>query len=137
MVEARVVWQEGLRFEAVAPSGHRLLIDSPQGENAGPSPMGLLLIALAGCTGMDVISILQKQRQPVRGLEVVVRAERADEHPKVYTSFEVIYRVRGEGVDRRAVERAVALSEEKYCSVGAMLRQSAPIRSTIEIVEDS
>lgn len=137
MVEARVIWQEGLRFEAIAPNGHRLLIDSPQGDNAGPSPMGLVLIALAGCTGMDVISILQKQRQPVRGLEVVVRAERAEQHPKVYTSFDVIYRVRGEGIDRRAVERAVALSEEKYCSVGAMLRQAAPIRSTIEIVEDA
>ncbi|MGC8874646.1 MAG: OsmC family protein, partial [Chloroflexia bacterium] len=91
MVEARVIWQEGLRFEAVAPTGHRWIIDSPQGENAGPSPMGLLLVALAGCTAMDVISILQKQRQPVRGFEVVVRAERAEQHPKVYTSFDVIY----------------------------------------------
>jgi putative redox protein len=99
--------------------------------------MELVLVALAGCTAMDVISILQKQRQPVRGLEVLVRAERAEQHPKVYTSFEVTYRVQGEGIDRRAVERAVALSEEKYCSVGAMLQQSAPIRSSIEIIESA
>ena len=131
MPEARVVWQEGLRFEAHAPSGHTLTIDSPQATNAGPSPMGLVLIGLAGCTAMDVISILQKQRQPVSGLEVVVRAERAAEHPRVYTGYEVTYVVRGAGVDRGAVERAVALSEDKYCSVGAMLGRAAPISHAI------
>jgi putative redox protein len=135
MSEARVVWQEGLRFEAQAPSGHTLVIDSPQGANAGPSPMGLVLVALAGCTAMDVISILQKQRQPVKGFEVVVRAGRTAEHPKVYTHYEVTYIARGRGVDRKAVERAVALSEEKYCSVGAMLGKTAPIRHTIELEE--
>lgn len=135
MVEARVVWKEGLQFEAYAPTGHVLTLDSPQGKNAGPSPMGLILLALAGCTAMDVISILQKQRQPVSGLEVVVRAERAAEHPKVYTGYEVVYIVRGRSVDRGAVERAVALSEEKYCSVGAMLGKTAPIRHSIELEE--
>jgi len=133
MAEARVVWQEGLRFEAHVPSGHTLVLDSPLRANAGPSPMGLLLVALAGCTAMDVISILEKQRQPVKGLEVVVRAERTEEHPRVYTGYEVVYVVRGVGVDRKAVERAVSLSEEKYCSVGAMLRQAAPIRSSIQL----
>lgn len=135
MAEARVVWQEGLRFEAHAPSGHTLVIDSPQGTNAGPSPMGLVLVALAGCTAMDVISILEKQRQPVTGLEVVVRAERVTEHPKVYTGYDVAYIVHGQGIDRHAVERAVALSEDKYCSVGAMLGKAAPIRHTIELQE--
>lgn len=135
MPEARVVWKEGLQFEAHTPSGHTLILDSPLGTNAGPSPMGLVLVALAGCTAMDVISILQKQRQPVTGLEVVVRAERAAEHPKVYTGYEVSYIVHGAGVSRAAVERAVALSEEKYCSVGAMLGQSAPIRHTIQMDE--
>ncbi len=135
MVEARVIWKAGLQFEAHAPSGHTLIIDSPLGANAGPSPMGLVLVALAGCTAMDVVSILEKQRQPVTGLEVSVRAERAAEHPKVYTGYDVIYTVHGRGVDRRAVERAVALSEEKYCSVGAMLGQTAPIRHTIQLDE--
>jgi putative redox protein len=133
MVEARVVWQEGLRFEAHAPSGHTLVIDSPSGTSAGPSPMELVLIALAGCTAMDVISILQKQRQPATGLEVVVKADRAAEHPKVYTGYEVTYLVHGVGVDRAAVERAVALSAGKYCSVGAMLGRAAPIHNTIQM----
>lgn len=135
MPEARVVWQEGLRFEAHAPNGHTLITDSTGGTNAGPGPMGLVLVALAGCTAMDVISILQKQRQPVTGLEVVVTAERAPEHPRVYTGYELTYIVRGPGVDRQAVERAVSLSEERYCSVGAMLSQAAPIRHTIRLEE--
>ena len=135
MPEARVTWQEGLRFQAHAPGGHTLIIDSPSGDNAGPSPMGLVLVALAGCTAMDVISILQKQRQPVTGLEVAVTAERSPEHPKVYTAYELTYTVRGAGVARQSVERAVALSEEKYCSVGAMLGQAAPIRHTIRLEE--
>ncbi len=136
MAETRVVWKEGLQCEAYAPGGHTLLLDSPLGTNAGPSPMGLVLVALAGCTAMDVVSILQKQRQPFTGLEVVVRAERATEHPKVYTGYEVVYIVRGQGVDRRAVERAVELSENKYCSVGAMLAKAAPIRHSIQMDGD-
>lgn len=136
MREARVIWQEGLRCEAHTSQGHSLIIDSPLGTNAGPGPMELVLVALAGCTAMDVISILQKKRQPVTGLEVVVRAERAPEHPKVYTGYELTYVVRGNGVNRTAVERAVALSEDKYCSVGAMLKQAAPIHSSIVLEED-
>lgn len=130
MPEVRLVWQEGLRFEA-RTSGHTLTLDSSQGTDQGPSPMGLVLVALAGCTGMDVISILQKKRQPVTGLEVIVRAERAPNHPRIYTGYEVTYVVRGDGVDRKAVERAVTLSEEKYCSVTAMLQATAPIHSSI------
>ena len=135
MPEVRVAWQEGLRFEAEVPGGHRLVLDSPKGTNAGPSPMSLVLVALAGCTAMDVISILQKMRQPVTGMEVTVQAERAPEHPKVYTGYRVTYIVRGKGVERKAVERAVSLSENKYCSVGAMLGRSAPIESTIVLEE--
>jgi len=136
MPEARLVWQEGLQFEAHVVGGHTLLMDSPIGSNAGPGPMALVLAALGGCTAMDVISILHKKRQPVTAFEVVVRAERAEEHPKVYTGFEIVYIVQGEGVDRRAVERAVFLSEEKYCSVGVMLGKVAPIRSTIRLDSD-
>ncbi|MGC8958869.1 MAG: OsmC family protein [Chloroflexia bacterium] len=137
MVEARLIWQEGLQFEARTPSGHAFRLDSAhQGMGAGPSPMELVLVALGGCTGMDVISILQKQRQPVTGLEVVVQAERADEHPKVYTGYEVTYIVHGKGIDPKAVERAVNLSAEKYCSVGLMLEKAAPIRRSIRLVEE-
>lgn len=135
MPEVRLVWQDGLRFEAHTPSGHTITLDSPQGDNLGPGPMILVLVALGGCTAMDAISILQKKRQPVTGMEVVVRAEQVEEHPRVYSSYELTYIVRGQGVSRAAVERAVSLSEEKYCSVGAMLGQAAPIRSSI-VLED-
>jgi putative redox protein len=136
MPEVRIVWQEGLRFEAQVPGDHRLIIDSIKGTNTGPSPMALVLVALAGCTGMDVISILLKQRQPVTGLEVLVEAERAPKHPRVYTGYQVTYIIHGQGISRKAAERAVSLSEEKYCSVGVMLEQSAPIQSTVVLQED-
>jgi len=133
MPEARVVWQEGLRFEAHTQSGHKVIIDSSVGENSGPGPMELVLVALAGCTAMDVMYVMRKQRQPVTGLEVVIKAERAAEHPRVYTGYKLTYIVRGEGVDRKAVERAVNLSEGKYCSVGAMLGHAAPIEHEIRL----
>ncbi|MBN1483489.1 MAG: OsmC family protein [Chloroflexia bacterium] len=136
MPEVRLTWQEGLRFEAQIPHGHTMTIDSPTAGNAGPGPMSLVLVALAGCTAIDVISILQKQRQPVTSLEVVVQAERVEKHPRVYAGYEVTYIVCGSGVDRKAVERAVSLSEERYCSVSVMLRQSAPIHSSIVIEEE-
>jgi putative redox protein len=136
MAEVRILWQEGLRFESEVPGDHKLIIDSLKTTNTGPSPMSLVLLALAGCTGMDVISILQKQRQPVTGFEVIVQAERAPVHPRVYTGYQVTYIVHGQGVNRKAVERAVSLSEEKYCSVGVMLEQSAPIHSTIVLQEE-
>ncbi len=136
MVEVHLTWKEGFQFEARTPSGHLFLLDSAQGMGSGPTPMELVLVALGGCTGMDVISILQKQRQPVTGLEVVVQAERADEHPRVYTGYEVTYIIHGKGVDPRAAERAVRLSEEKYCSVGAMLGKAAPIRLSIRLVDE-
>jgi putative redox protein len=133
MREAHITWQGGLKFAVQAPGGHSMVIDSPAGTNEGPSPMDLVLVALAGCTGMDVVSILEKQRQPVTGVEVVVRAERAEEHPRVFTAYTVVYIVHGEGVDRKGVERAVELSETKYCSVGAMLGKAAPIHHTIQL----
>ena len=99
--------------------------------------MELVLVALGGCTGADVVSILAKKRQRVTGYEIEVRAlGRRDEHPRVYTAIEVVHRVRGRGVDARAVAHAIELSEEKYCSVSAMLRATATITSRYEVVED-
>jgi putative redox protein len=106
------------------------------GENDGFKPIELLLVGLAGCTAMDVISILQKKRQTVTGFEVKVHAERSTEHPRVFTDIEIKYVVRGRKVDRVAVERAVALSEEKYCAAQAMLRQAVPIRCSCEVLEE-
>lgn len=137
--EAAVVWRGGLQFEGIAPSGHRLILDSaPEvgGTDAGLRPMELVLLALAGCTAMDVISILRKKRQDVTGFEVRVRSERAQEHPKVYTHITLEYIVRGRNISPEAVARAITLSEEKYCSVHAMLRPSVPIEYGFRIEED-
>ncbi len=135
-VEAKVVWQEGMRFEGTASSGHTLTLDSSTehgGQNAGFRPMELLLIGLAGCTAMDVISILQKKRQNVTGLEVRVEGQRAESHPRAYTDIHVEYVVRGKDISPQAVERAIQLSEEKYCSAAATLKGAARITSSYRI----
>jgi putative redox protein len=136
--EATVVWKEGLHFEgnSAGQIAHMDATVEGGGQGLGASPMRLVLIALGGCTGMDVVSLLKKMRQDVTHFEVSVSSDRADEHPKVYTNFEVVYRVRGHNLQRDMVERAVALSEEKYCSVGGMLKKAAPITIRIEIEEE-
>jgi putative redox protein len=135
--EATVTWKEGLHFEAES-GGQIVQMDSghPGVQAQGMGPMRLVLVALGGCTAMDVISLLKKMRQDVTHFEIGLTTERAEEHPKVYTSFGLVYKVRGHNIQREMVERAVSLSEEKYCSVGAMLKQAAPIRYSIEIEED-
>jgi putative redox protein len=122
-----------------ANDGPAIVVDSsgaPFGTHSGLSPMELILVGLAGCTGMDVISILTKQRQPVTGFQVRVEGERADSHPKVYTKIHVEYVVYGEGVEEKAVARAVKLSEETYCSVMGMLHATVDITNSYRIVED-
>lgn len=134
--EAKVIWQGAMRFEGTASSGHILTLDSASehgGQNAGFRPMELLLIGLAGCTAMDVISILNKKRVNVTGFEVNVRGERAETHPRVYTKIHVEYVVRGPDIPSEAVERAIQLSEEKYCSASAMLGEVAEITSSYRI----
>jgi putative redox protein len=105
------------------------------GAGCGPQPLRFLLFGVAGCTAMDVISILRKKRQRVSGLEVEARGNRVDEHPKVYQAIEVIYRVKGKGIDPRAVERAIELSETRYCPAIAMVGKAAHIESRYEIEE--
>ena len=107
------------------------------GAGGGPQPLRLLLLGVAGCTAMDVTSILRKKRQRVSGLEVEARGSRVDEHPRVYDTIEVVYRVRGKGVDPKAVERAIELSEGRYCPAIAMVGEAADIRSRYEIEEAS
>lgn len=128
-----------MAFEGAAASGFTLPLDSnPEsgGENKGFRPMELLLVGLAGCTAMDVISILRKKRQDVTAFEVrVLNADRADDHPRVYTDIQLEYVVTGRGVEREAVERAVSLSEEKYCSAQAMLGKVAKITHQITVLE--
>jgi putative redox protein len=130
MVEAKVTWADGERFIATASSGHAVVVDAGSDKTAN-GPMELVLIGLCSCTAVDVVSILRKKREPFTGLEVRAEAERAADPPKVYEKIRLIYRVRGK-VSRKAVEDAVRLSEEKYCSVAAMLKKTAHISFEIE-----
>jgi putative redox protein len=127
-----------MRFDVESGSGHTLTLDvSPEGggEDTGPTPMELMLIGLAGCTGMDVISILRKQRQDVTGYEIFVRGTRAEQHPQVYTEITVEHVVTGRDLKPHFVERAVELSETTYCSVSAMLSKTAAITTTVRVLE--
>ena len=133
MVEARAIWTDKDRFLGDATSGHALVMDAGEPKYAS-TPIELVLIALCGCTATDVVSILRKKREALIGLEVVAHGERAEEHPKVYTRIKLVYRVRG-SVTHKAVEDAVRLSKEKYCSVSAMLEKTAKIEFEIEYVE--
>ena len=120
--------------------GFRMDLDAEEtvgGGGAGPQPHRLLLQALVGCTAMDVISILRKKRQQVSGLSVEVQGYRADQHPRVYTQIEVLYRVRGQNVDPQAVARAIELSATRYCPVIAMLGKVAEVRTRYEIEKES
>ncbi len=132
MTEARTTWIEKQRFDGVASSGHPIVIDGDKA--AGNSPMELVLIGLCGCTGYDVVSILEKKRESFTSFEVRAEAERASTPPSVYTEIKLIYRVGGK-VSHKAVEDAVRLSKEKYCSVSAMLQKAAKITTQIEYVE--
>lgn len=133
MVQASVKWTDKERFIGQASSGHAAVVDAGKDKTAS-SPMELVLIALCSCTASDVVSILAKKREPFTGLEVTAEAERADTFPKVYTKVNLVYRVTGK-VSRKAVEDAVRLSEEKYCSVAGMVNKTARISYSIEISE--
>lgn len=116
--------------------GFRIDLDAEKsvgGVGAGPQPPRLLLLALAGCTAMDVISILRKKRQQVSGLSVEVQGSRADQHPRVYTRIEVLYRVRGQNIDPQAVARAMELSATRYCPVIAMLGKVAEVTTSYQV----
>ena len=130
--EASAIWIDSVRFAAQSSSGHAIVVDGDK--KTANSPMELVLIGLCTCTGYDVATILRKKREPFDSLEVRAQAERAAEPPTVYTSIKLTYIVVGK-VSRKAVEDAVHLSEEKYCSVSAMLQKTAKITAEIELRE--
>lgn len=132
MQTARVKWTGKEQFLAVTPSGHAVPLDSDREANTAPGAMEMLLVALGACTATDVVIILGKKRQPLESLEVEVTGERAAEPPKVWTKLEIVYKLRG-ALDEKAVRDAIALSEEKYCSVSAMLKKTASVSTRIEI----
>lgn len=137
-MDAKVVWKQRMSFEGTSDSGFKVPLGTVAalgGDDDGFRPLELLAIGLAGCTAMDVISILNKKKQDVRDFEVKVHAERAEEHPKVFTHLTIEYVVSGKNIDRSAVERAVELSESKYCPAQAMFKQIVPIDLLITINE--
>ena len=137
-MECTVRWHEGMSFIAQTGSGHLVAMDgAPEagGHNWAPRPMEMLLVGAGGCTSFDVIMILQRGRQDIRDCEVIITAERAETDPKVFTRIRFHFTVKGRGLKRDAVERAIKLSAEKYCSASIMLGKTAEMVHDFEIVE--
>ena len=139
-MECTIHWvpDAGMAMMAVTGSGHTLVMDgAPEGggRNLAPRPMETLLAGAGGCTAYDVVLILKRGRQDVRGCQVKLSAERADSDPKVFTKIHMHFIVSGKGLNPSAVERAVALSHEKYCSASIMLGKTAAISTSVELVE--
>lgn len=138
MLEAKVKYVNGLQFVGEATSGHAIVMDadtSVGGRNTGVRPTELLLIGLGGCSGMDVVSILKKKREDVRGVEINIKGEKAESHPRKFTDIEIEFIVTGRDISEESVKKAVELSMEKYCSVKATLEGSAKISFSYRIVE--
>ena len=135
-MDVKVIWGDRLTFSGTADSGFTLPLGttpSVGGDDDGFRPMELIALGLAGCTAMDVISILRKKRQDVTAFEVRVHANQAEDHPRVFSNMHIEYVVTGREVDRAAVERAIELSETKYCPAQAMFRKVVSITSAYSI----
>lgn len=129
-------WKGGLAFESDI-NGHKLMMDAPEaagGTNTGPGPKKLMLVALSGCTGMDVVSILQKMRVEIESCEIEVQGDVTDEHPKQYFKMHVIYTFKGKNLPLEKLEKAVRMSEETYCGVGAVYRRVMEVSSEIVVI---
>ena len=138
-MKARVKWVDGTLMIGESPSGHVVAMDGPPefgGRNLGVRPMEMLLLGLGGCTEFDVLLILRKGRHEVLGCEVQVEAERAAQDPKVFTRIHVHFVVTGRGIPESAVERAVKLSAEKYCSASIMLGATAEVTHDFEVINE-
>ena len=138
-MEILLNWNGGMSFEGAGDSGFVQKMDAEEsagGGNAAARPMEFIALGLAGCTAMDVISILRKKKQPVTNFKVMLHADRADEHPKVFSSAVIEYLVTGENVDEAALLRAIELSAEKYCPAQAMLSKAFPMKLIYKILGD-
>ncbi len=132
-MDIKINWNGGMLFEGAGDSG---FVQKMDGENNAARPMEFIALGLAGCTGMDVISILQKKKQPVKNFQVMVHADRAEEHPKVFTQAVIEYLVTGKDVEESALLRAIELSAEKYCPAQAMLSKAFPIQLVYKILDE-
>ena len=133
-----VNWVDGMLMVGKSHSGHSITMDGPPeigGDNLGVRPMEMLLLGVAGCTMIDVVTTLKKMRQELTHCETKVNAERADDHPKVFTDIHIQFIVKGQDLDPKKVEKAITLSAEKYCSASIMLGKTASITHDFEIVE--
>jgi putative redox protein len=133
-MRATATWKKDQQYEGLSESGHQVVMDGSPAHEAGPSPMELVLTALCGCTSVDVVSILQKKREPFTGLTVSAIAEQSPAPPRVFTHIRLAYRVSGK-VSAKAMEDAVSLSKNKYCSVSKMLEKAASIDFVIEYAD--
>ncbi len=133
--KAIVQWAGEDLYIGTSPSGHSVTIDTKGENKSAPSPVELLMIAVAGCTAVDVVSILKKKRQRITAYKAEITGERRDEHPRSFTSMHVHHLVYGDDVSEQAVAQAIALSDEKYCSVAATVRPTVTITTSFEIVE--
>lgn len=131
---ASVKWEQGMVFEGCSESGHNIVFDATSAHTAGLSPMEAVLTALCACTSVDVVSILQKKREPIVGLVVSATAEQAPATPRVFTHINLVYRIAGK-VAKKAAEDAVALSKNKYCSVSLMLEKAVQIDYSIDYAD--
>jgi putative redox protein len=138
IMKARISWVRERMFVGESGSGHAQVLgraDGPDGRSLCPSPMELVLMGMGGCTAFDVVEILEKSRQPVEGCVAALEAERAPEPPRVFTRVHVHFTVTGRGLDPAKVERAIKLSQEKYCSASIMIAKTATITHNYEIVD--
>jgi putative redox protein len=131
--DVSVTWKGGMAFTGQNKRGDIVEMGTMD-EPSGVSPMELLLLGVAGCTGMDVVNILEKKREPLQDLRVHVSGKRADTYPMIYTDIKVTYYLWGEGLNTKAIEQAIQLSEEKYCSASAMLRVAAKFQSSYHVL---
>ncbi len=132
-------WKGNFRFEAKTEKGLSVNFDAPAkygGEDTAPTPMETVLASFAGCTSFDVMTILKKKRQDVSSYSVETEAEKSEEPPEVFTKIKIKYIVKGKNISKEAVERAIQLSYDKYCSVGAMLKKTAEITTSYEIIQE-
>jgi putative redox protein len=133
-----VNWVDGLLMVGKSDSGHTITMDGPPesgGENLGVRPMEMLLLGVAGCTMIDVVTTLKKMRQDLSHLETKINAERATDHPKVFTDIHIQFIVKGKDLDSKKVDKAITLSAEKYCSASIMLGETATITHDFEVIE--
>ena len=137
---SKVTWVSGLRFIGGSGSGHGVIMDGSQTAGSegvlGPSPMEMVLMGLGGCSGIDVMHILERMRQPVTACKVNLEGERADNSPRVYKKIHLIYTVSGNNLSQKRVEEAVRLSNEKYCSVSVMLNTAVEITREVRVIQD-